>query len=317
MKIFIAGATGTLGQAVVPHLKAHGHQLIGLTRTDAGRRRLEANAVEAVVGDALDGGRLRSHVAAAAPDVVLHLLTALPAGGPMRASQLAPTNHLRRNGTANLLNAAIRAGVRRLVAESFATVYGVDQPARPLTEIEALAPVTHGSLRDTILALRSLEDQLAEASATAGIETVALRIGYLYGDTVPSMRALVKQARAGRLFAPKGLTGMAPFVHLDDAAVAIVAAVESPLVSAVYNVSAEPATIDSFASTLTRDLHLPPVRHIPAWVGRLLSPVLMEMGMAQLMLSSARIRTELGWVPKFPTIEAGLRDLAAQKDLAA
>jgi nucleoside-diphosphate-sugar epimerase len=60
----------------------------------------------------------------AAPEVVVHLLTALPAGGPTKASDLEPTNRLRRDGTANLLAAAVEAGARRLVAESMVLVHG-------------------------------------------------------------------------------------------------------------------------------------------------------------------------------------------------
>jgi nucleoside-diphosphate-sugar epimerase len=318
MNIFIAGATGTLGRAVVPLLKDHGHRVVGLTRTEAGRRKLDAMGVEGVIGNALDGPMLQAQVAAAAPEIVLHLLTALPAdGSAMRPRQLEPTNELRRKGTANLLEASIAAGARRLVAESFATVYGIDQPPRPLTENQALEPITHGSLRETILALRALENELAAAAAAGNIETVALRIGYLYGADVPSTRALVAQARAGRLFAPRGLTGMAPFVHISDAASAILAAVEAPAVSPVYNVAGEPATIEAFISELTRDLKLPAARHVPHWLGRLISPVIVEMGTAELMLSTARIQQELGWVPRYPTIEAGMRELGAARDLAA
>jgi nucleoside-diphosphate-sugar epimerase len=76
-----------------------------------------------------------------APAWSIPVTTALPAGGPTKASDLEPTNRLRRDGTANLLAAAVAAGARRLVAESMVLVHGFgDFGAMPLTEAEPLRP---------------------------------------------------------------------------------------------------------------------------------------------------------------------------------
>src|SRR5512139_2060623 len=109
MRIFVAGATGALGRPTVRLLAARGHELVGLTRTDSGRAVLESLGARAVVGDALNRAQLAAHVADARPDVVLHLLTALPPNGPVRAKDLEPTNVLRTVGTAHLIDAAISA----------------------------------------------------------------------------------------------------------------------------------------------------------------------------------------------------------------
>src|SRR5262245_5039098 len=124
MRIFVAGATGTLGRPTVRSLVLRGHDVVGLTRTEDGARRIHAVGARAVVGNALDPERLKTLVVDARPEVVVHLLTALPAGGALRKRQLRPTNELRTAGTAHLIAASVAAAARRIVAESFVGVYG-------------------------------------------------------------------------------------------------------------------------------------------------------------------------------------------------
>jgi nucleoside-diphosphate-sugar epimerase len=242
----------------------------------------------------------------AQPDQVLHLLTALPPGGPQRKSHLAATNMLRTAGTANLIRAATVAGARRLVAESFAGVYGVPRAGTMMAEEDPLPPIPTGWLADSIAALRSLESQLQGARSSA-FTTVALRIGFLYGSDVPATRDLVRHARTGRLFLPRDLPGVASFVHADDAARAIVAAVEHPGPSEVYNVADdEPTRLVAFIDKLTKATGAPPPRHVPSWLVRIAAPVMAEFGSASLMLANGRLKRELGWAPRYPTVDAGL-----------
>lgn len=311
MKIFVAGATGTLGRPVVRLLLSHGHEVVGLTRSQEGRGVLEQMGAHAIVGNALDAAALRSAVMTIRPQQVVHLLTALPPGGPLRARQLRPTNTLRITATANLLRAAIDAGAERLVAESFVGVYGSTPGISPASADDPLPPVSGGPFRETVMALRSLEDQLRTARARGQIQTVALRIGFLYGRDVPSTRLLIDQARAGRLFAPRHMPGIGPFVHISDAAAGIVAAIEQPGPSAVYNiVDDEPVPLSAFLTAMTRALGTRPPRHVPAWLVRLAAPVMAELGSARLVLSNAKARRELGWSLRFPTVREGLADLA-------
>jgi nucleoside-diphosphate-sugar epimerase len=147
-RVLLAGAGGTLGRPLVEALVAGGYEVVGLTRTPAKRPALRALGAEAVVADALDEDALRAAMRRAAPEVVVHLLSALPAGGPTKASDLEPTNRLRRTGTARLLAAAVEAGVRRLVAESMVLVHGFgDFGATPLTEAAAATGSTQAMAR--------------------------------------------------------------------------------------------------------------------------------------------------------------------------
>ena len=212
MNIFVAGATGTLGRPAVRALVAKGHAVCGFTRFERGVALLESMGAAAVQGNALHAAALHAAVGAFRPDVVVHLLTALPAAGASSPEEIEPTNILRIQGTTNLLRAAIDAGARRLVAESFAAVVR-DDPANR-----------------TVAALKSLEQQLETARQRGQIETVALRFGLLYGPGVPSRETAT----------PGSVTGVTAFVHIDRAADAIVRAVEDPAPSSVLDVIDSP-----------------------------------------------------------------------------
>src|SRR5215217_7973405 len=120
LRIFLAGASGTLGRRLVPQLVARGHQVTGTTRSRVDE--LRALGAEPVVLDPLDAAAVREVVVAAEPDVVVHQLTALAGLGLARNFDkvFAMSNRLRTEGTDHLIAAAQAAGARRLVWQSYA-----------------------------------------------------------------------------------------------------------------------------------------------------------------------------------------------------
>jgi nucleoside-diphosphate-sugar epimerase len=124
VKVLVAGASGTLGRPLVAVLRAGGHEVSGVTRTPAKAAALEATGARSVMVDALDAEALTRAVEEAAPEAIVHLLTALPRRGPTRFRELRATNRLRIEGTRNLIAAARAAGAHRLVAESAVFAYG-------------------------------------------------------------------------------------------------------------------------------------------------------------------------------------------------
>lgn len=150
MRIFVAGASGVIGSALVPLLVDAGHQVTGMTRTPAKLVALRALGAEAVLCDVYEQPALAAAVAEAHPEVVIHQLTDLP--DVFDEAALVANARIRREGTANLVAAALAAKARRLLAQSTAW------PTGPATE--ELERVVTG---------------------TPGLEGVVLRYGMLYG----------------------------------------------------------------------------------------------------------------------------------------
>jgi nucleoside-diphosphate-sugar epimerase len=319
MKVFVAGATGAMGQPLVRSLVQRGHEVIGLTRSVSKRPLLESLGARVAIADALDADGLHRIVVEAAPTHVVHLLTALPAAGPMRPSDLHATNELRVRGTANLLRAAIDARAKRVVAESFIGVYGRANFDRLRSEDEPLPPPSEGGFRDALLALRSMEDQLARARASKEIETVALRFGGIYGPDVASLQATVKMLRARRIFLPRGATnGLVTYIHVDDAAAATIAALEHPSPSGVYNiVDDEPMSLPAFLGVVASAIGARPPRTMPAWIFRLVAPLMAEVVAVRMPLSNAKAKRELGWKPVYGRVADGMREVATRLKMVA
>jgi len=113
MKIFLAGAAGAIGKRLVPLLLDAGHRVVGTTRSPTKADALHAVGVEPVVVDVFDAPALSRAVSAARPDIVVHQLTDLPPGlDPARMAEGTRRNaRMRREGTQNLVTAALAAGV--------------------------------------------------------------------------------------------------------------------------------------------------------------------------------------------------------------
>ena len=125
MRVFVAGATGAIGQQLVPRLVAGGHEVHGMTRSASKQALLYELGAVPVVADALDGDRVAEAVARATPDVIVHQLTAIGALDMRHFDRdFALTNRLRTEGTDHLLSAGQAAGVNRFVAQSVAA-YGM------------------------------------------------------------------------------------------------------------------------------------------------------------------------------------------------
>jgi 2-alkyl-3-oxoalkanoate reductase len=311
MRVFIAGATGTIGYPVAKELIARGHEVAGLTRSESGAARLRQLGAAALIGDALDADGVARAVAEVRPTHVLHLLTAIPPN-VTRPRHMAATNELRIQGTTNLIRAAVAAGAQRIVAESFPTVYGIGAVAsQPLSEHDPLKPLGRWASGEVVQALRSLESQMREARERDEIETVILRYGYLYGPDVPSTTAMLDGMRTRRIPVLRRDEGLGSFIHQDDVTAATLAALEAPRVSDVYNVVDDvPASFTEFVTFAVAQLGAPEPRRVPRWVVRLATPLFADIAGSRLPLSNRRARAELAFMPKYPSFREGLTSLA-------
>jgi nucleoside-diphosphate-sugar epimerase len=120
VRIFVAGASGVIGQSVVPLLVDAGHEVAGTTRTGAKAELVRGLGAEPVVVDVFDADRLTEAVVAFKPDMVMHQLTDLPDRADQLTAFRERNNRMRGEGTRNLIAAARAAGAERLLAQSIA-----------------------------------------------------------------------------------------------------------------------------------------------------------------------------------------------------
>ena len=295
MNVFVAGGSGTIGTPLVRALVDAGHQVTALTRSPAKREALQALGSSAVVADALDRDALMAVVAAAHPTHVIHQLTALPKEGPRRAGDIEATNRLRIDGTRNLLQAAIGVHARRFIVGSFAPLAG----SAPAKASDAAAA-----------AVRSMESQVLEATRQGLIEGVVLRYGMFYGPGVASTAALLELVRRRRLPVVRGDTGQLPVIHIDDAVSATVLALDTAPGGSTYDiVDDHPASMTEIVTSLAKYAGARPPFRVPAWLPRLVAPYMARVTAIRMPLSNARAKAELGWEPKYPTIQQGVAQM--------
>lgn len=307
MKVFVAGASGVIGRPTVRRLVAAGHEVTGMTRREERVAQIREVGAEAVVCDAFDAEGLREAVVSAAPEVVVHLLTALPQRYELKSDYLVPTNRIRREGTRSLVAAARAAEARRVVAESTAFLY---RPEGDRVKDEG-APAWEdapGGFGTAVAAMLDLERQVREAEGTEGL---VLRFGWLYGSGTYYDRGGKQAEEVERRRFPvagKG-TGTFSFVSTEDAAAATVAAVERGA-PGVYNVvDDEPAPLREWLPVYASALGAKPPRCLPAWLVRLAAGELVARTLQEMRgASNAKAKRELGWRPAQPSWRQGFAE---------
>jgi nucleoside-diphosphate-sugar epimerase len=311
MKVFVAGASGAIGRPLVRQLVAAGHEVTGMTRREERAEEMRAAGARAVVCDAFDAEALREAVVAAAPEAVVHLLTALPRRYNPKSDYLAPTDRIRVEGTRNLIAAARAAGVRRLVGESIAFAYR-PQGSWAKGEEEPLFIEAPGRFGVAFGAVAELERQVLGAE---GIEGVVLRYGWLYGPGTYYDRDEQQAEEVAKRRLPivgKG-TGTFSFVHVEDAASATVAALERGAAGAYNVVDDEPARLREWVPVYAEALGAKPPRRVPVWLARLVAGSDVAASAVGLRgADNAKAKRELGWRPAHPSWRQGFRDALAQ-----
>jgi nucleoside-diphosphate-sugar epimerase len=297
LRIFLAGATGTLGRRLVPRLVERGHHVTGTTRSRAGE--LQALGAEPVVLEPLDAAAVRAAVIAAEPDVVVHQLTALSGLGLARNFDklFATTNRLRTEGTDNLIAGARAAGARRLVWQSYAGWPYARDGAAVKSEDDALDPTPPADARESLAAIRHLE---AAVTGAEGMEGVVLRYGGFYGPgtSIDDGGEHLELIRKRRFPVGGSGAGVWSFVHIDDAAAATVAAIEGGP-PGIYNVVDDaPAPISEWLPDVAAAVGAQPPRHVPGWLVRLAGGAQGHSMMTRIRgASNAKAKRELGWRP--------------------
>jgi len=300
--IFVSGATGVLGRATIPVLLTRGYGVRALSRSESNDAAIRTLGAEPIRADLFDVASLTAAIADA--DAIFHLATRIPPTLKMRHRDAWRENdHIRAEGTRNLVAAAIQNGTTVFVYPSFAFVY----PASGETWIDATTtPADHiGMLESTIAAEREVA-HFASSDATGARRGIALRLGLLYGVTIPSTLEQVALARRGMSMVGGLGNAYLPTLRIDDAATALVAALESAPTGRYDVVDDEPLRHRELTNLMAtavdrRWLITPPLWLLRAAAGS--NGPLLSRG---LRISNRRFKEVSGWSPSTPSAMASV-----------
>ena len=299
MRVFVVGASGAIGTRLVPQLIQNGHEVVGTVKAPGNAERVRALGAEPVVLDLLDAGAVRKAVLDARPDAIVHEATALADAvwGRNFDKVFAGTNALRTKGTDALLAAAHEAGVRRFVAQSFASYRYVREGGAVKTEDDPLDASPPSNAREGWAAMEYLDRAVVDAGG------ISLRYGLFYGAANDGLIEPVVK-RQFPIIGDGG--GFSSWIHLDDAASATVLALEHDG-PAIYNVvDDDPAPVREWLPVLAQALGAKPPRRFPVWLARLAAgEAAVVMGTTARGASNAKAKSELGWTLRYPSWRDG------------
>jgi 2-alkyl-3-oxoalkanoate reductase len=311
MKVFLAGATGALGRALVPQLVARGHEVVGMTRSASKQDLVRSLGARPVVVDALDPDAVAQAVASAEPEVIVHQLTALSGKlsardmrHPDRSFAATMTNRLRTEATDHLLAAGRAVGARRFVAQSFGAFRFARTGGPVQTEADPLDPDPRQTGLEAILYLEQAVTRIEWG------EGLVLRYGGFYGPGTgislapDAVMAAPVRKRRFPIIGDGG--GVWSHVHVEDVAAATTIAVERGE-PGIYNVvDDEPAPVREWLPVLASALGAKPPRRIPRWLGRLLAGEAATAMMTEASgASNEKAKRELGWQPRYASWRQG------------
>jgi nucleoside-diphosphate-sugar epimerase len=284
MRVFVAGATGVIGRRAVRALVAAGHQVTAAVRSPAKAelaRSLGATPVEVSI---FDPGGLRAAVAG--HEAVCNLATHIPplvrAADPRAWEE---NTRIRTEGSHNLVDAALAANASVYVQESIAFLYGdhrdewLDAAADPITSNRFSEPI------------RACESE-AKRFTGAGGRGVVLRFGMFVAPESEQSVTMARSARRGLSLYPGDAAGYFPSIHADDAAAAVVAALDAP--SGTYDVvDDEPLTRGEQRAAMAAAVGRPRLLQV-----RTPKKIVGPLGDSQ-RVSNRRFREATSWSPRY------------------
>jgi nucleoside-diphosphate-sugar epimerase len=307
MRVFVAGGSGVLGRRLVPQLVERGHTVTATTTTSAKLGLIEAMGAEAVVMDGLDGASVGRAVASAEPDAIIHQMTAI---NPVHAGKpdikhpdqwFAGTNRLRVEGTDHLLAAAQAQGVKRFLAQGYASWNGLREGGWVKTEEDPLDTFAGTPTATVMAAMKHVEDAVTAYGGTV------LRYGALYGPGATDDQVEMIRKRQYPLVGRA--QGYSSWIHLDDAASATVLALEQGATGVFDIVDDEPAPASEWLPYLAKVAGAKPPRRVPIWLARIAAGDQAVMMMTEGRgFSNAKAKRELGWTLRYPSWRQGFEE---------
>jgi nucleoside-diphosphate-sugar epimerase len=299
MRVLVTGASGFVGHVVCEELVRRDHQVVAMVR----RQGSEPTGTEAAQGDLANGAGLSELMGDARPDCVVHLAAEIAAQRDAKRVQ-----EVNVAGTRRLLDACRAAGGPRFVFVS--TVVTGDAGGAVLDEESAMPVETAYG--------RSKQDgeRLVRES---GLPSVILRPSHVYGPGGWYATEIVGRLKQpGRMVVIGRGENWWDVVRVEDVASACGEALERAPDGALYHVvDDEPIRYYDFVALTAQALGVGPPRRVPPWLARMVGgagPVAAVMRSAR--SSNQRLKTELGWQPRFATAHEGVPDAVAKINLS-
>ena len=257
MRIFVAGATGAIGRPLIGQLLAKGHDVVTLTRSPEKARTLAEQGVEPAIADVFDVDALIAAVIHAQPEVVIEQLTSLPKTytGESMSAAAALNTRIRLEGGANVLAAAQAAGVRRYLRQSIA-FWAI--PGTGLADEET--PLAFDASPAVAADARIVTEIERRLQGNPNLEGIALRYGFFYGPGTwfAPDGDVAQQVRQQQFPIVGNGEGVWSWLHIEDAAIATVAAVERGNPGVYLITNDRPLAVREWLSAYARWLNAPP-----------------------------------------------------------
>ena len=301
MKVFVTGATGAIGKHVVPLLVDEGHEVRALARSDDKAAQLGAQGAQPARVSLFDASELKD--AFAGMDAVLNLATSIPPVSKAASKRSWDDNErIRREGSTNVVDAALAAGVGRLVQESITFTYPdcgaewIDESVEPIE-----VPANYAGV--------FIAEGNAARFTEAGGNGVVLRFALFYGPGSTHTDLFLGAARrhlgsvAGK---PKAYQSS---IHLADAARAAIAGIHLP--PGIYNVGDdEPLTKREYARAVGAAIGKRPWLLLPGRLVNIGGKKASVLTSSQ-RVSNAKIKAASDWRPMYPSAREGWKAVVA------
>ena len=294
MRIFLTGATGFIGSKIIPELLEAGHQVLGLTRSDAGAKHLTAAGAEVHRGDLEDPTTLRRGAEKA--DAVIHCAFDHDFSRFVENCQKDKRN-------IEAMGEALVGSKRPLIITS-GTGMGSRGPGEPASE--DVYDATHANPR-------KISEETGAALAARGVNVSYVRLPQVHDTKKQGLISpLIEISRAkGRVAYVGEGKNRWPAAHVTDVARLYKLAIERAEPGARYNaVGEEGVTAKDISEALGRSLKLPVVSVTGDEVAAHFGWMAMFAG-ADMPASSAITRKKLGWTPVGPGLISDLDRLEA------
>jgi nucleoside-diphosphate-sugar epimerase len=304
MRAFISGATGVLGRRVVKFLTANGHQVVGLSRSQANTDWLKQHGAEARRGDLFNSDEINEF--ASECNAVFHLATSIPTKPKTTLADWATNDRIRRQGTQIMVQAALRNDCDLFLTQSVSLIYGDhgDEWVDENTPIPARQP---GVLQSAV----DLEHIVQAAVSEQGLPAIVLRFGRFYCYDSAHTQGMFEMIRQGRLPVIENGAAYRSLIHVDDAANAVLKALENYEngLGQIFNVSDdEPVSSRDQINYIAETFGVGKPAHVSISTARLT----MDAGSIEMLLTSIRcknqlVKGKLNWAPQYPTYREGYR----------